>query len=160
MVACVLGAFDSQDWSPQSLGAVSSLSLLEVYGSPPHDGSFLDGLDVLVFGLDVQELSTHPDAEQRKGISRRTPYSKRDPHQNRTIPHEPIYSKNWSVYQALRGSDTLLDSILYHPGAGARTACEISGRCRVGAPLPWSIPGQANGPGLARAFPSLWWLAT
>ena len=42
---------------------------LEVFGSPPHDGSFLDvvGLDVQVFGLDVQELSTHPDAEQRRG---------------------------------------------------------------------------------------------
>ena len=66
MVACVLGAFDSHDWSTHdsSLGAVSSLLLLEVFGSLPHDGSFLDvlGLDVQVFGLDVQELSSHPDA--------------------------------------------------------------------------------------------------
>ena len=33
----------------------------------PHDGPSLDGLDVQVFGLDVQELSTHPGAEQRQG---------------------------------------------------------------------------------------------
>ena len=64
MVACVLGALDSHDWSTHdsSLGAVSSL--LEVFGCPPHDGSFLEvfGLEVDVFGLDVHELSTHPDA--------------------------------------------------------------------------------------------------
>ena len=61
MVACVLGALDSHDWSTHdsSLGAV--FSLLEVFGSPSHDASFLEvfGLDVHVLGLDVHELSTH-----------------------------------------------------------------------------------------------------
>ena len=32
-----------------------------------------------------------------RGISRRIPYSKGDLHQNRTIRHELIHSKNWSV---------------------------------------------------------------
>ena len=112
MVACVLGAFHSLDWSTQSLGAVSWLLLqLDVSGCPFHNGLFLDGLDVQVLSLDVQELSTHLGSEQREGISRRTPYGKRDPHQNRTIPHEPIHWKNWSAYQTLRGSSTVLDSI-------------------------------------------------
>ena len=69
--ACIFGAFDCHYWSTQSLETASSLLLyLEVFGSPvfgDHDGTSLDGLDVQVFGLDVQELSTHPGAEQRKG---------------------------------------------------------------------------------------------
>ena len=61
MVVCVLRAWDSHDWSTHdsSWGAVSSL--LEVFGSPPHNGSFVEvfGLHVQVFGLDVDDLSTH-----------------------------------------------------------------------------------------------------
>ena len=54
MVACVFEALDSHEWwtHDSSLGAV--FSLLEVLGSPPHDGSLLE-----VFGLDVHELWTH-----------------------------------------------------------------------------------------------------
>ena len=54
MVACALGALDSHDWSTHDLSLGAVFSLLEVFGSPPHDGSFLE-----VFGLDVHELSTH-----------------------------------------------------------------------------------------------------
>ena len=43
---------------------MSSLLLqLEVSGCPSHDGLFLDGLDVQVLSLDVQELSTPSGAE-------------------------------------------------------------------------------------------------
>ena len=94
---------------------------------------------------------------RERGISRRIPCSKRDLHQNRTILHEPIHSKNWSGYQTLRGSNTVLDSILHQPGAGAHTACRVSGACRPGS-LPWSIPEEASRPGLARALPSRLWL--
>ena len=61
MVACVLGALDSNDWSTHDLSLGAVFPLLEVFGSPPHDGSFLGvfGLDVHVVGLDVHELSTH-----------------------------------------------------------------------------------------------------
>ena len=54
--ACVFGAFECQDWSTQSYSTFGS----------PVPGSSLDDLDVQVFGLDVQELSTHAGAEQKK----------------------------------------------------------------------------------------------
>ena len=53
---CFSGAFECQDWSTQSSSTFGS----------QVPGSSLDDLDVQVFGLDVQELSTHPGAEQRK----------------------------------------------------------------------------------------------
>ena len=74
--------------------------------------------------------------------------------------NEAIPLKNWSVYQALQGPSTVLDGIQRRPGAEARIACNVFGECGVGAPLPWSIPGQANWPGLARALSNLWWLLT
>ena len=48
------GALDSHDWSTHDLSLGAVFSLVEVFGSPPYDGSFLEAL-----GLDVHELSTH-----------------------------------------------------------------------------------------------------
>ena len=58
MVACVLGALDSHDWSTHYSSLDwsthdSSIGALGAFGSAPHDGLFLE-----VFGLPVHELST------------------------------------------------------------------------------------------------------
>ena len=135
MVACVLGAYPSHDWSTHD-------SSLGAFGSPLHDGSLLE-----VFGLLVHESTHddgfHPDAEQSKGIGRRTRCNKQDPHQDGTTlgVNEPIPAKNLSVYEALRGLSTALDSIQRRSGEVARTAWKILGQCWSGFPPPRSIPG-------------------
>ena len=149
MDACVLGAFDFHDCSTHD-------SLLGAFGSALHELSSHDDLFLEALGPPFHKLSTNddwflPDTEENKEVSRRMPYSKRDPRlpldRTPVCVNQSIPPKNWTEHQAPKSSSIAVEGTRRRLRQGGRVTYKVWGQCRSGSPFSGGFHDRLVGKG-------------